>query len=448
MTYIQRTTRWALALTFSLSANAFAQRTSNADRGAFWAALGDTTLERLIASAVRANPSVAVANAQVGSASAARFSAALGLAPAVTAVGGYARQRLASPAFPGAIGAFPDQNIWDAGLRLSWNADVFGGVRRSVQGQGELVSAAQEDLGDLEVSIASQVATAYFDLRGAQDRLAVANRNAENQRGTLELTLNRLEAGRGTELDTDRARAQLSTTLAAIPMLEAAIAAAQHRIAVLTGRPPVGSLTLGASRVALPDSFAVANADSIVRRRHDVRSAERQLAAQSAFVSAARTDYLPRVEIGGAAGYTSSAFDALGKGGTPRYSIGPVISWPAFDLARVRAGVDVARAAESAARARYDQTVLRSLEEVETSLVTYQKARERLKHLDDAAAASERAAEIARLRYAEGASDFLQVLDAERSLLDAQDRRAAGRTDAALGLVTVYRALGGNALPQ
>jgi len=120
-----------------------------------------------------------------------------------------------------------------------------------------------------------------------------------------------------------------------------------------------------------------------------------------------------------------------------------VVSWPALDIGRVRAGVDAARAEEAAAKARYEQTVLRSLEEVETSLVTYRKARERLRHLEDAAAASERAAELARLRYTEGASDFLQVLDAERTLLDRQDEWALGRTEAATGLVAVYRALGG-----
>ena len=142
-------------------------------------------------------------------------------------------------------------------------------------------------------------------------------------------------------------------------------------------------------------------------------------------------------------GYTGSRFDALGKAGTPRFAFGPVISWAALDLGRVRASVEGARAAEQAAQAQHAGALLRARGEAETALVTYRRARERLAHLDDAAAASARAAELARLRFTEGASDFLQVLDAERTLLEAQDRRAAGQADAAAKLVAVYRASGG-----
>jgi NodT family efflux transporter outer membrane factor (OMF) lipoprotein len=454
---------WALALALGAPAIAPAQGPATADRPAaagearvggaadrptleFWEALGDTTLARLVGEARRGNQDVEVASARVSGARAARLGAALDLMPAVTAVGGYSRQQLASPMVPGAIGRLPEQDLWDAGLRASWEVDVFGRLRRSLRGQGELASAADEDLRDARVLVAAQVASAYFELRGAQERLAVARRNAENQRGTLEVTKQRLEAGRGTALDTERAQAQLSATLAVIPALEARIAAAQHRIAVLAGRPPttaVAELGASAAPVVLPDAPAVATPEGVVRRRPDVRSAERQVAASAAFVGEAKADYLPRLAIGGSAGYTGSTFESLGNRGTPRYTFGPVVSWPALDIGRVRAGVDAARAGEAAARARYEQTVLRSLEEVETSLITYRKARERLHHLEEAAAASERAAELARLRYAEGASDFLQVLDAERTMLDRQDERALGRAEATTGLVAVYRALGG-----
>ena len=451
MTYHRWVPVWALAFAALAPSGAAAQGRAAAGQQppvAFWESLGDTTLVRLLAEALRANHDVEAARARLSGASAARLGAALELTPAVTAAGGYSRQRLASATFPGAPGgSLPDQGLWDAGLRASWEVDVFGRLRRSVRGRGELVSAAREDVRDVQVLLAAQVAGAYFDLRGAQDRMAVARRNAENQRGTLDVTLQRIEAGRGTELDSERARAQLSTTLAEIPALEARIAAAQHRIGVLAGRAPnafAAQLAADAPPpLALPEAPVGVSADSLVRERPDVRSAERLVAAQSAFVSAARAEYLPRVAIGGAAGYTGSRFDALGNAGTPRYAFGPVVSWPAFDLGRVRASVDEARAGEAEARARYEQAVLRSTEEVETALVNYRKARERLQHLDDAAAASERAAELARLRYEEGASDFLPVLDAERTMLDAQDRLAAGRAEATAGLVAVYRAMGG-----
>ena len=407
---------------------------------------GDSTLERLIGYALGAGHDLQIAEARVRGARASRMHSALDLTPAIRATGGYTRQRMASFSVPGAAGSLPDQGLWDAGLQLAWEVDVFGRGRRSLQGQGELVSASYEDVNDVQVLLASEVAAAYFELRGAQDRLAVAARNAENQRGTLEITLQRLEGGSGTALDTERARAQLSATLADIPMLEATIVGARYRLGVLTARDPdalAPELVAVATQPSLPEQLTIASADSFVRRRPDVRSAERQLAAREAFVGAARAEYLPRVALAGGAGYTSGRFDGLGNRGTPRYAIGPVISWPALDFARVRAGVDAARADEAEAKARYEQAILRSRAEIETALVAYRRARERLQHLDDAAAASERAAELARLRFTEGASDFLQVLDAERSLLEAQDRRAVGRTSATTALVAVHRALGG-----
>jgi NodT family efflux transporter outer membrane factor (OMF) lipoprotein len=415
--------------------------------GAFWSALGDATLERLVGQAIAANPDIRMAEARIRGARAARFAATLDLLPTVTAVGGYTRQRLPAVVVPGATGSLPDQSIWDAGLQLSWELDLFGRLRRGVQAQGALVASSEEDLRDIQVLLAAELASAYYELRGAEHRLATAQQNAENQRRTLTLTEERLAAGRGNALDTERARAQLSSTLAAIPSLEAAIAATQYRIGVLMGRPPasvVGELSTTAAAPTLPDSLAVPSPDSVILRRPDVRSAERLLAAQTALVGVATGDYLPRVLVGGSAGFTSATAGSLGDDGTRRYAVGPVISWPLLNLGRVKAGVDAAKAGQSEALARYEQVVLRALEEVETSLVTYRKAQERLDRLEEAAAASERAAELARLRFQEGASDFLAVLDAERTLLEAQDRRAVGRIEAHTSLVGVYRALGGN----
>jgi NodT family efflux transporter outer membrane factor (OMF) lipoprotein len=329
---------------------------------------------------------------------------------------------------------------------MSWDVDVFGRLRNAAQARGALVAASDEDLADVRVRLAAEVASTYFDLRGAEHRLAVARRNAENQRATLEVTQQRLDAGRGTALDVDRAQAQLSTTLSVIPTLEAQVEEAQQRLVVLTGKPPVagaGDIAAASAPLTLPESLTVGRADSVALRRPDVRSAEEQLDASAAQVRSARADYLPRLAIAGGAGYTSSRFDALGDAGTPRYTIGPVLSWPAFDIGRVRANTDAARAVQAEAKARYRQAVLESMEEVERSRIRYRKSRDRLRHLEDASAASERAAELARLRFTEGASDFLPVLDAERTMLEAQDRLALGRTEAASALVVVYRATGG-----
>jgi len=419
---------------------------------AFWKRLGDTTLERLAGEVGKSNHDVLAARARLRGARASRLQAALDFAPTVTATASYTRQRLAAAGFPGGFGtAFPDQNVWDAGLQVSWELDVFGRIRKTTQARGALIGAAEEDEQDLEVLLAAELATAYFDLRGAQDRLQVARRNAENQQHTLDVTLQRLEAGRGNEFDSERARAQLNSTLAAVPELEASIDAVEHRIAVLVGRPATGLAQENAEPgpfPALPDSVIVPNPDALVRLRPDVRSAERQLAAGNAFVGAAKAAYLPRIALGGGLGYVSSSFDALGNANTPRYAIGPVISWPALNLGRVKAGVDVARAQEAEADAFYRKTQLQASEEIATSVVAYNKARRSLAYLDIAARASERAAALARLRFDEGVTDFLQVLDAERTMLEAQDRLAAGRTAATNGLIAVYRALGGATMIQ
>lgn len=412
----------------------------------FWNTLGDTTLRRLIGQALGSNRGIHAAEARVRVARSARLDATLDLAPTLTASGGYARQRLAGATFPGVTGALPDQNVWDAGVQLTWELDLYGRLRRSVQGQGALVASAREDLRDVQVLLTAELATAYFDLRGAQERLATARGNAENQRRTLALTLERLAAGRGTAFDTERARALLSSTLAVVPAIQATIAAAQYRIGVLVGLPPASvaqELTSAAPAPTLPAGVEVVSPDSLVRQRPDVRSAERQLAARTAFVGAAQADYLPRVTVGGSAGYSAGSAEALGNRGTSRYAVGPVVSWPALNLGRVRAGVDAARAAEAEARANYEQAMLRALADVETALATYRNAQERVQHLEEAAEASERAADLARVRFREGATDFLQVLDAERTLLEAQDRRAQGRTDSVTALIGVYRALGG-----
>jgi outer membrane protein TolC len=175
-----------------------------------------------------------------------------------------------------------------------------------------------------------------------------------------------------------------------------------------------------------------------------VASAERQLAVERALVGAAKADYLPRVTVGGNAGYTSASFDALGDRGTFRYAVGPIISWPALNLGRVKARVDESRAREAEAQAQYNQTVLLALREVESALVRYRTARSRVERINEAALASERAADLARLRFSGGVADFLQVLDAERTQLEAQDQLAQGRTEAATAYAALYKALGGS----
>jgi multidrug efflux system outer membrane protein len=290
------------------------------------------------------------------------------------------------------------------------------------------------------------VARTYFELRGVQTQLAVARRNVDNQRETAGLTQVRLDAGRGTELDTSRARSQLSTTLATIGPLQAQIARSIHRLAVLTGREPNALndlLTPARELPELPQISAVGDPAGLLRRRPDIRIAERSLAASTARVGVAIGDLFPKVTFTGDFNYTATEPAYLGQASSRGYVIGPAISWAAFDLGRVRAQIAGSRARADVALAGYEQTVLRALQETEDALVTHARTRDSLKDAQDAARESLTAARIARTRYEGGMVDFLEVLDAERTQLAAEDRLAQVRTDAATSLIAVYKALGG-----
>jgi len=412
----------------------------------FWRQIGDPTLARLIEEALRTSTNVDAAEARLTGARASRRVSAYDLAPSVTAIGSATRQRASIAQGPGLTNQLPQRDLYDVGFDASWELDVFGRVNRTVNAYGTLAASAEHGLRDVQVSLAAEVARTYFELRGAEQQLAVARRNADNQRRTLSLTEDRLSAGRGNAFDTERAKSVLQLTLAAIPVVESRIAADQNRIATLLGRAP-GTLPAdwlaGGTLPTLPDTVRIGSPEQLVRRRPDVLGAERQLAAQSLFVGAAQADYLPRLSLAASAGYSATTFDSLSRRGTSRIVAGPVLTWPLLDLGRVKARVDVAHAQEDEAKAAYSATVLRAMEETETALVTYDRAHARLALLNEAVRASTRASELAQQRFDAGLTDFLQVLDAQRTLLDAENQLAQAHTFAATALVAVYKAVGG-----
>jgi NodT family efflux transporter outer membrane factor (OMF) lipoprotein len=412
----------------------------------FWSDLGDSTLTMLIREAQRANLDVRVAKSRLTSARAARRLVAYDLVPTITGVGSTSRQQFSIAQTPGLSTQLPTSQLWDVGFDASWEVDMFGRVGRTVKAQGALAESSEYGVEDVQVSVAAEVARTYFDLRGAQRQLAVAARNAVNQRKVVRLTEDRLAAGRGTAFDTERAKSVLYLTLATTPLFESQIALDRNRLAVLLGRVPntlpVALLDTG-PLLRLPDTLFVGSPDQLVHRRPDVLRAERQLAARSLFVGAARAEYLPRVTLSARAGYAATAADSLFKRGTSRLLIGPVVSFPLFDVGRVRERVEIAQAGQDEAQSTYNATVLQALEESEGSLVTYDRAHARLAILESAVRSSARAADLAQQRFEAGLTDFLQVLDAERTLLDAESQLTQGYTSAATALVAVYKAVGG-----
>jgi multidrug efflux system outer membrane protein len=410
----------------------------------FWTQFGDPTLDRLVDEALVANHDLRIALANLVEARAERRQSQFDLAPTVTASGGYTKQRF--PAVSSPTGTEFTQQFYDAGFDAFWELDFFGRIRRNIEANSAQVQSAEAGLRDAQVSVTAEVARTYFELRGEQARFAVAWRNVENQRATLQLTQARLEAGRSTELDTARAQAQLSATLTTLGPLEAAIARSIHRLSVLTGQQPEALRELLAPPRELPDLpqiTAVGDPAGLLRRRPDIRVAERQLASSNALVGVAIADLFPKVTFTGSFSYAAPVPSQLGTSASRGYVIGPGISWAAFDLGRVQAEVAGSRARADAALASYERTVLRALEETENALITHARTRDSLSDAAAAAAASQTAARIARTRYEGGVADFLDVLDAERTQLADEDRLAQSRTDAATSLVAVYKALGG-----
>jgi multidrug efflux system outer membrane protein len=415
----------------------------DADLARFWTVFGDAQLDQLVSRALLMNHDLRIALARLNEARALRGAARLDLGPTITAGAGYTDQRLSESQ---AGGGPRDVSGYDASFDAFWELDFFGRARRALQASNAELEAATASLGDVETSVIAELSRSYFELRGDQQRLAVAERNVANQAETLALTQARLEGGAGTEFDTSRAQAQLAITRASIAPLQASVARAIHRISVLSGLTPEAlraDLELPADLPAVPEIIAVADPAQLLRRRPDIRVSERELAAATARIGVAVADLFPRVTFTGSVGVAAGSFSGLNDAGSGTHFIGPGISWAAFDLGHVRARIAAARARNEGALAGYEQTVLRALQETEDALVTHARSRDRLRELSQAADASQTAARLARLRYENGAVDFLQVLDAERSLLQVEDSLAQSRADTATSLVAVYKALGG-----
>src|SRR5882724_5098151 len=412
----------------------------------FWTLFNDPRLDRLVNDALAANKDLQRARANLRASRAAGRLAGFDLFPTVTAAGSYTHTRESRNQLPAIIS--PDRTLdsVDVGFDAFWELDFFGRVRRGVEAARAEEQASVASLRDAQVTVTAEVARNYFVLRGLQEQLAVATRNADNQDQTLKVTQARLEAGRGTELDTARAEAQLKTTLASIPLLESSIATTIYRVSVLTGRLPE---TLSAELSApeplkdLPGLNAVGDPASLLRRRPDIRVAERSLAASTARIGVAIGDLFPKVTFTGSVGYDAGSFSGIGKTGSDTYTVGPGISWAAFDLGRVTTRIKIAHAQTDADLATYESSVLGALEETEGALVTYGRAQSRRELLTQAASASERASSLARQRFQGGLTDFVNVLEAERDALSVQDSLAQSRTQTATALVAVYKALGG-----
>ncbi len=410
----------------------------------WWKKLNDAQLNGLIRDVEAQNFDLKAAEARLKEARALWRQARLDLFPTVTSEAGYTNSRVSkAKSFTGKASS---SELYEVALDATWELDFFGRVRQEVRAAraNEESLAAERDA--LLIDLRSEVAINYLLVRGGQAQLDVARQNAENQADSLRVAEASLNGGRGTQLDVARARAQWNSTLATIPQFQISIDQSIHRIAVLCGTAPSTlrpKLDAARPLPQTPSRVALANPAEVIRHRPDIRAVERNLAAATARIGVATADLFPRVTFNGTFGLQGQTLSALTKAGNGSYDFGPHLSWAAFNLGRVRAQIAAENARAEGVLDRYQQTVLQALEEAENALTSYDRERQRLGYLREAAKSAEEAAKLARERFKDGVATFLDVLEAERVALIAQNDAVASQTRVATAWVSVYKAMGG-----
>jgi len=416
----------------------------------WWRVFQDPQLNNLIGQAVLANHDLRLARSRVREARAQAGVTRSALFPTVDASGDYSRLRVSEHTPTGflarAAGEPVEQNFFNAGLDMNWELDVFGGNRRGLEAAQADLAAAEENRRGVLITVIGDVGLTYLDLRGLQRQLAVARDNLRLQEQTLDLTRDRFRAGLANELDTARAEAQAANTRSSIPLLEQDIQRSIHRLSILIGKEPAELEAQLSEPAPIPPAvpgIPIGLPSDLLRRRPDIRNAERQLAAATARVGVATADLFPRFFLTGTAGLQSLNASDFFDAGSRFWSLGPSVRWPIFSAGRIRQNIKVQNALEEQSLIRYEQTVLTSLEEVENALVACGKEQEHRQALVQSEAANRRAVELADERYRSGLVDFLNVLETQRTLLDVQDELARSDRTIDQNLVRLYKALGG-----
>jgi NodT family efflux transporter outer membrane factor (OMF) lipoprotein len=415
----------------------------------WWDNLGDPQLVDLLQHAEDANLDLRQAVARISEARALRRIAGGERYPDINAEGNAGASELSESSF-GPLGGETVEN-YALGVGLTWEIDVFGRIRRSVESATAGYQASIEDYRDILVTLFAEVARNYVDVRTLQERIDLAEANVELQESTLELTRVRFDAGLTSALDTAQAESNLANTEAQIPILETQLNNALNRLAALLGEVP-GSLDdeLEAKKdiPSPPDEVTVGIPAEVVRQRPDIRRAERDLAAQTARIGVATADLYPRFSITGFLGLDSSEIGDLFSGDAVTWNVGLPFFSNLFDGGRVRGRIQVEEARTEALLALYELTVLVAFEEVEDALVAYAKERVRRDTLRRAVDATQRSVDLVKEQYMAGLTDFQNVLDSQRSLSSQEDQLAESEGQVVNNLIGLYTALGGGWHPD
>jgi multidrug efflux system outer membrane protein len=407
----------------------------------WWKTLDDPVLTNLVEKAVSGNLDLKSARSRVREARARRGISEAGLFPTVDAAASATKNRLSEVRYGG-----DDYSLYAAGFDAGWEIDVFGGIRRSIEAATANLEAEKASLRDVMVSLLSEVALNYLDVRTIQLGIEVAVHNLEAQERSYRLALSRYEAGLTNELSVQQAKYNMESTRSKIPLLRTALAGAMNRLSVLLGLQPGalnGQLKEHAPIPVPPLKVAVGVPAEALRRRPDIRRAERQLAAQTAQVGVATADLYPKFSLVGSIGLESLSLGDVFSASGLAYLIGPSVTWPVFDAGAIRSNIRVQTERQKQALIQYEYAILTALEEVENALVAYAEEQNRMKALEASTRAAKRAVLLSESQYKAGLTDFTNVLDAQRSLLSFQEQLAQSKGKVTSNLVRLYKALGG-----
>jgi NodT family efflux transporter outer membrane factor (OMF) lipoprotein len=416
----------------------------------WWTVFNDPVLSDLVERASAGNLDLRQAQARVREARAQRGMAKAGLFPTVGANASASRTKSSKEAGNGQTTDF-----YATGLDASWELDLFGGKRRSLESAVASWQAAQESLRDVQVSLLAEVALNYVEVRSYQELLSITESNVLTRTETYDITRWRREAGLTTQLDEDQAKQSLEQVRAQVPTLHTSLEQAKYRLAVLLGQTPGALQDLLAEQQPVPRTpveVAVGVPADLLRRRPDIRSAERQLAAQTAQIGVAKAQFYPSFSLAGTLGLESLEYANLYSASARAAQGLAKAAWTIFDGGSIRQNITLQTAKQEAALSFYESTVLTALRDVEGALVAYANEQTRRDSLASAMQAGQSAFELARFQYNSGLVSFQTVLDTQQSLLSTQDQLAVSQAKVTSNLISLYKALGGgwtssNAVP-
>jgi multidrug efflux system outer membrane protein len=423
-----------------------AEATAQPVASKLWSGFGSAELDALIARALEANTTIAQAAARLAETRALSGLSVYSLFPTVTASAGREKSQISGAetfAPPGGLRT----DTYRAGFDASWEIDLFGGLRSENRAIKRRVEADTASLADVRLSIVAETAQAWFALIGARERLALRRQQLANQKDNVGIQKARLDAGSSSGLDLALGEAQMRSIAASVPQAEADLVREEQRLAVLTAWPIQTLRERLATETTIPELpvlVATGTPEEWMKRRPDIRAAERELAAFTSDVGDEIAEFFPKIFLLGSFGWTAGSRDQIGDDEAERWAYGPSLTWSFLDFGRVLQHVRAAEARRSGAIARYQETVLQALEETENALAGFRTANRAEDELQAGAAAAAEAARLARMRYDVGAGDFLSVLDAERTQLELEDQHVQAATRRATALAALYKALAGD----